>query len=37
MKKARQGVRYGALEGLDVLDPDTMAPVAARRRNAWAK
>jgi fatty-acyl-CoA synthase len=28
MKKARQGVRYGALEGLDVLDPDTMAPVA---------
>jgi fatty-acyl-CoA synthase len=28
MKKARQGVRYGALEGLDVLDPETMAPVA---------
>ena len=28
MKKARQGVRYGALEGLDVLDPDTMVPVA---------
>ena len=27
-KKARQGVRYGALEGLDVMDPDTMAPVA---------
>jgi fatty-acyl-CoA synthase len=27
-KKARQGVRYGALEALDVLDPDTMAPVA---------
>ena len=27
-KKARQGVRYGALEGLDVLDPETMAPVA---------
>ena len=26
-KKARQGVRYGALEGLAVLDPDTMAPV----------
>ncbi|KGM89275.1 Acyl-CoA synthetase (AMP-forming)/AMP-acid ligase II [Roseovarius mucosus DSM 17069] len=25
--KARQGVRYLALEGLDVLDPDTMAPV----------
>ena len=28
MKKARQGVRYGALEGLDVLDPETMTPVA---------
>jgi fatty-acyl-CoA synthase len=27
VKKARQGVRYGALEGLDVLDPETMAPV----------
>ena len=27
-KKARQGVRYGALEALDVLDPETMAPVA---------
>ncbi|HEY6024311.1 MAG TPA: acyl-CoA synthetase [Pseudolabrys sp.] len=27
-KKARQGVRYGALEGLDVLDPETLAPVA---------
>ncbi len=27
-KKARQGVRYGALEGLDVMDPETMAPVA---------
>jgi fatty-acyl-CoA synthase len=26
-KKARQGVRYPVLEGLDVLDPDTMAPV----------
>ena len=26
-KKARQGVRYGALEGLDVRDPETMAPV----------
>ena len=25
--KARQGVRYQALEALDVLDPDTMAPV----------
>src|SRR5215469_15933613 len=28
MKKARQGVRYGALEALDVLDPETMMPVA---------
>ncbi len=27
--KARQGVRYHALEGLDVLDPDTMAPAPA--------
>ena len=27
-KKARQGVRYGALEGLDVRDPESMAPVA---------
>ena len=27
-KKSRQGVRYGALEALDVMDPDTMAPVA---------
>ncbi|WP_264759745.1 acyl-CoA synthetase [Thermohalobaculum sediminis] len=26
-KKARQGVRYGVLEGLDVLDPETMEPV----------
>jgi fatty-acyl-CoA synthase len=26
-KKARQGVRYGALEALSVLDPDTMQPV----------
>ncbi|MGA7788453.1 MAG: acyl-CoA synthetase [Xanthobacteraceae bacterium] len=26
-KKARQGVRYPVLEGLDVLDPQTMAPV----------
>jgi fatty-acyl-CoA synthase len=25
--KARQGVRYPALEGLDVLDPETMEPV----------
>jgi fatty-acyl-CoA synthase len=27
-KKARQGVRYSALEALDVRDPQTMAPVA---------
>ena len=27
-KKARQGVRYGALEALDVRDPDTMVPVS---------
>jgi 3-(methylthio)propionyl---CoA ligase len=27
-RKARQGVRYPVLQGLDVLDPDTMAPVA---------
>ena len=26
-KKARQGVRYVPLQGLDVLDPDTMVPV----------
>jgi fatty-acyl-CoA synthase len=26
-KKARQGVRYGALDGLDVMDPDTVRPV----------
>jgi fatty-acyl-CoA synthase len=26
--KARQGVRYGALEALDVRDPDTLVPVA---------
>ena len=26
-KKARQGVRYGALEALDVMDPDTLKPV----------
>jgi fatty-acyl-CoA synthase len=30
--KARQGVRYHALEALDVLDPDTMAPVPADGR-----
>jgi len=28
VKKARQGVRYGALEALDVIDPETMQPVA---------
>jgi fatty-acyl-CoA synthase len=28
-KKARQGVRYTALEGLTVLNPETMAPVPA--------
>ena len=28
-KKARQGVRYLSLEGLDVLDPETMEPVPA--------
>ena len=27
-KKSRQGVRYGALEALDVRDPETLAPVA---------
>jgi fatty-acyl-CoA synthase len=27
VKKARQGVRYGALEAIDVLDPDAMRPV----------
>ena len=27
-KKARQGVRYGALEALDVRDPETLTPVA---------
>lgn len=27
--KARQGVRYHALEGLDVMHPETMVPVAA--------
>jgi fatty-acyl-CoA synthase len=27
-KKARQGVRYVPLEALDVLDPETMAPVS---------
>ena len=26
-RKARQGVRYGALEALEVMDPDTMQPV----------
>ena len=28
-RKARQGVRYAALEGLAVLDPETMEPVPA--------
>jgi fatty-acyl-CoA synthase len=28
-KKARQGVRYAALEGLNVIDPETMQPVPA--------
>jgi fatty-acyl-CoA synthase len=28
VKKARQGVRYSALEALDVLEPETMTPVA---------
>jgi fatty-acyl-CoA synthase len=27
VRKARQGVRYQALEGLDVMDPETMRPV----------
>jgi len=27
VKKARQGVRYTALEGLDVMNPETMVPV----------
>jgi fatty-acyl-CoA synthase len=27
-RKARQGVRYPVLQGLDVLDPDTMQPAA---------
>lgn len=27
VKKARQGVRYAALEGLDIIDPATMQPV----------
>ncbi|MEM8791960.1 MAG: acyl-CoA synthetase [Pseudomonadota bacterium] len=29
VKKARQGVNYAALEGLDVMDPETMEPVPA--------
>lgn len=28
-RKARQGVRYGALEALTVMDPETMTPVPA--------
>src|SRR5689334_14906782 len=31
-RKARQGVRYAALEALDVLDPQTMTPVPADGR-----
>ena len=34
VKKARQGVRYGALEALDVLDPEAMTACRARRRDA---
>ena len=30
--KARQGVRYTMLEALDVIDPETMQPVAAGRK-----
>jgi fatty-acyl-CoA synthase len=30
-KKARQGVRYAALEGLTVIDPETMKPCRRRR------
>ena len=30
--KARQGVRYHALEGLDVMDPESMAPAPADGR-----
>ena len=29
VRKARQGIRYVPLDALDVLDPDTMAPVPA--------
>ena len=36
-KKARQGVRYPVLEALDVMDPETMQPVRARRRSHSAK
>ena len=32
-KKARQGVRYVTLEGLDVLDPQTLEPVPADGRD----
>ncbi len=35
-KKSRQGARYHMLEGLDVLDPDTMQPVRATARR-WAR
>ena len=33
-KRTRQGVRYLALEELTVMDPQTMAPRAGRRRDA---
>ena len=35
--KARQGVRYSVLEALDVLDPETHAAGAGRRRDASAR
>ena len=35
--QARQGVRYPVLEGLAVMDPATMTPVAARRPDASAR
>ena len=36
-KKARQGVRYHALEALAVLDPETHEAGAGRRRDASAR
>ncbi len=35
--KARQGVRYHALEALDVIDPETMQPRAAPTARRWAR